>query len=138
MKINQKCLQNLCQTSTIEIEKIMVSASTPSVVMRWTKGVTIDGLNNNNIHAPVNINGNEEATEIICYNWNEIGDGIINIDEGMKVKTFILNIGHSEIKTNAVLGAFDNIALHFKHANGMPEIECGIQFSYLDVEIKNE
>ena len=123
-------LQNTSPSRVIKIEKIMASASTPGVVMRWMKSVTIDGLNNNNIHAPVNINGNEDPTEIVCFNWNEIGDGILNIDKGMKVKTYILDIGHTGIKVNATLGAFDNMALHFKHDKGMPEIECGIQFSY--------
>ena len=127
-------LQNTSATRVLVVEKIMASASTPGVVMRWMKGVTIDGLNNNNIHSPININGNEKATEIVCYNWNEIGDGILNISEGVKVKTFILDIGYTPIKTNAVLGAFDNMALHFKHDKGTPEIECGIQFSYQDIE----
>ena len=130
-------LQNKATDRVLRIEKIMASASTPGVVLRWEKSATVDKeiLDNNNIHAPVNINGNKEATEIVCYNWNEIGgDGIVGVENGETIKTFILGMGHSEIKINAVLGAFDNMALHLKHPEGMPEIECGIQFSYQDIE----
>ncbi len=132
-------LQNTSATKIIEINKIMASASTPGVVLRWVKSVIInkDVLANNNAHAPVNINGNEEIKDVVCFNWTGVGNGIAGINDGEIVKTFILDIGHTSIKTKAMLGAFDNIGLHMKHAEGMPEIECGIQFSYRDVEIEN-
>ena len=127
-------LQNTSTSKSLVVEKIMASASTPGVVMRWEKSMTIDELNNNTTHSPVNINGNEKAEELVCYSWDGIGDGILNISDGVKVKTFILDIGYTEIKTKAVLGRFDNMALHFKHDTGTPDIECGIQFSYQDID----
>lgn len=133
-------LQNTSATKIIEINKIMASGSTSGVILRWVKSVTInkDVLANNNAHAPVNINGNEEIKDVVCFNWTGVGNGIAGINEGEIVKTFILDIGYTPIKTKAILGAFDNIGLHMKHEDGMPEIECGIQFSYRDAEIKNE
>ena len=61
-------LQNTSASRDIVIEKIMAGASTPGVVMRWMKGVTIDNkiLDNNNIHVPVNINGNKKSYNLIC------------------------------------------------------------------------
>ncbi len=126
-------LQNKSTTKIIEINKIMASASMPNVILRWVKGVTVDKdvLANNNDHTPVNINGNEKIKDIVCFSWDEGGNGIAGIDEGVVVKTFILGMGHTPIKTKATLGAFDNIGLHMEHAIGrLPEIECGIQFSY--------
>ena len=133
-------LQNTSTSKIIEINKIMASASMSDVVLRWVKGVTIDNdvLANNNVHTPVNINGNEKATDIVCFNWDEVGNGIAGIGGGVTVKTFILDIGHTPIKTKATLGAFDNIGLHMDHPTRMPEIECGIQFSYRDVETEAE
>ena len=128
-------LQNTSTKKIIIIDEITASASTPGVVLRWVKNVEIGVIDNAELKEPVNISGKEKA-EAICYKWDGIENGIVGIDDekGAKVKTYILDIGHTSIKTKASLRTFDNIALHFKHPEGAPDVECGIQFSYQDIE----
>lgn len=127
-------LQNTSTTKVIDIKKIMASASTPGVVLRWTKNVMLEEVNNAVLQAPVNISGKDEA-EAVCYKWNGIGNGIVGIDAGVKVDAHILGIGYTSIMIKATLGLFDNMALHFKHPEGTPDTTCSILFSYRDIEM---
>jgi len=126
-------LQNTSVTKVIDIKKIMASASTPGVVLRWTKDVLLGEVENAILRPPVNISGTEEA-EATCYKWNGIQNGIVGITEGAKVDAQILDIGYTSIMVNATLGRMDNIALHFKHPEGAPDIGCSLIFSYRDIE----
>ncbi len=126
-------LQNTSTEKVIEIAEIMASVSTPGGVLRLTKGVMLKEVDNAALQPPVNISGKEEA-EAKCYKWDGIGNGIVGISEGEKIDAHILDIGYTPITMNATLGRFDNIALHFKHPEGMPDLGCAIRFSYRDIE----
>lgn len=125
-------LQNKSLTNILEINKIMASVSTPGGTLKWMKNVIVANPDNFNEHSPININGTEKA-DVICYNWNGQQGGIVGISDGIIVKTFILNEGYTPILINSTLGPFDNIALHYTPKVGSPEFECGIQFSYREI-----
>jgi hypothetical protein len=125
-------LQNKSLTKVLEINKIMASVSTSGGTLKWMKNLIITELDNFNNHSPVNING-EEAAEVTCYNWNGEQDGIVGIKDGIIVKTFILDEGYTPILVNSTLSAFGNIALHYIPKVGSPEFECGLQFSYKEI-----
>ncbi len=128
-------LQNTSVTRVIEVKKITASVSTPGAVLRWTKNVTIGDVDNTILQPPVSISG-PEVSDAICYKWNGIENGIVGISEGVKVDAYILDIGYTSIMINATLGRFDNMALHFKHPEGMPDFTCGIKFSYRDIDVQ--
>lgn len=123
-------LRNNSSTKLMVIEKVLSSADTAGGVVVWKKNVTVGTIGNNNVHIPVNLNfGSTKEADALCYNWDEVGDGMTGITNGEVVKTFITGVGFTihPIDGTIIMEKNSNILIEYI---GAGEFECGIRFYY--------
>lgn len=77
------------------IEKVIVSADTAGIIMKFLRNMTVGSLGDNTAITPANSNtGSSKVAAVTCNVWDETGvTGITGLTAGTDIHSFILDAG---------------------------------------------
>lgn len=127
-------LQSTRTDKVLVIERIVVSADAPGLVLRLIRNPVIGTLVNATPIVGNNLNfGSQKTGEFLAWNWDEVAGGMTGLTNGKAIKTFQLNAGIAglDVAGAFVLNQNDTMSIEVKNPTaGAIEFEVGIRFYF--------
>lgn len=124
-------IKNTSSTKNVIIQKYLVGAGQDGTVLKFVKNATVGTIGNENTHIPPNLNFSSTNTaDVLCYIWDEVGDGMTGISGGTTCATFILALGEIALPANDafVLGPNDSITIYATSIGTSSEFSLNTRF----------